>query len=68
MWWTGTNVPGSDSVAKLADKLGIEVYDVLGLPKPNENLFYITKHFEKAPEKVQRAIKEQIEKYAGKNE
>lgn len=63
MWWTGANVPSKESIDKLADKLGIEVYDALGVPRPNENLYYVTKHFEKVPDKLQKAIREQIEKY-----
>ena len=63
MWWNGKRLPEGENITKLVDKFGMEVYDVLGLPRPNENLYYVTKHFEKVPDKLQKAIREQIEKY-----
>jgi len=66
MWWTGTNIPNYQSVSKLAEKLGMEVYDVLGLERPNEDLFYINRNFKALNAKAQKAIREQVQKYLEK--
>lgn len=44
MWWKGKRVPEGDNVRRLADKLGIEVYDVLEIPRPDSSrfIFYFT--------------------------
>lgn len=36
-WWNENRSPEGENVQKLAKKLGIEVYDVLGLPRPDLN-------------------------------
>lgn len=33
-WWNETRIPQGDNIRKLAEKLGLEVYDVLGLSRP----------------------------------
>jgi len=33
-WMAGDNPPTGGNLKKLADKLGVEIYEVLGLPRP----------------------------------
>jgi transcriptional regulator with XRE-family HTH domain len=45
-WLSGSYVPGPDNLRKIADKFGYEVYDVLGMPRPDpvvEEVTEITK-------------------------
>lgn len=63
MWWTGANVPSSENVKRLADKLGLEVYDYLGIPRPDPNLHYIQQGWGRLSEKERIALREQTEKY-----
>lgn len=34
-WWNGIRVPEGENIQKIAIKLGIEVYDVLGIQRPD---------------------------------
>ena len=63
----GTRLPQGEYLRKLADKLGLEVYDVLGLERPDPLLYYLTKHWDEFPENVQNAILDQAEKYANED-
>lgn len=67
-WMNETRTPQGDNVRKIADKLGLEVYDVLGLERPDPILFYIQKHWDELPEEAQRALLEQAEEYVAYNE
>lgn len=40
-WWNTERVPEGENVMKLATKLGVEVFDVLGLPRPDGDLLFI---------------------------
>jgi len=66
-WLNGTREPQGDNVRKLADKLGLEVYDALGLERPDPMLHYIQKNWDDLPMEVQREILEKAEAYAAKN-
>jgi transcriptional regulator with XRE-family HTH domain len=66
-WMNGTRLPQGEYLRKLADKLGLEVYDVLGLERPDPLLYYLTKHWDEFPENVQNAILDQAEKYANED-
>ena len=67
-WFNETRTPQGDNVRKIADKLGLEVYDVLGLERPDPILFYIQKHWDELPEEAQRTLLEQAEEYVAYNE
>jgi transcriptional regulator with XRE-family HTH domain len=67
-WWNTDVIPSGESVRLLASKLGAEIYDALGLPRPNENLFYIQQNWDNLPPEQQRALREQAEKYIAKND
>lgn len=62
-WWNKDRVPQGENIQKLANKLGLEVYDVLGLKRPNAMLYYITKHWDDLPETIQEEILNKAESY-----
>lgn len=67
-WWNETRIPQGDNVRKLAEKLGLEVYDVLGLPRPDSDLFYIQSVWEELTVETRKALREKVEEYAVKND
>ena len=36
-WWNEDRKPEGENLRKLAEKLGIEVYDILGMPRPDSD-------------------------------
>ena len=68
--WLNKNdrVPQGDNIKKLADKLGLEVYDALGLNRPDPDLYAITQNWEHLTPEQRRAYREQIEKKALEND
>jgi hypothetical protein len=34
-WMTGSSIPGGEDLLSVASKLGPEIYEVLGMPRPN---------------------------------
>jgi len=67
-WLNGTRRPGPESLRLLSAKLGPEVYDVLGLQRPDPDLAYIAEHWEQLDPAKRRLLREQAEKYASKND
>ena len=68
MWWNGGRLPEAANVQKLAKKLGLEVYDVLGLPRPDADLHYLQQHWDDLSPEARRALREQAEEFSTKNE
>lgn len=68
MWWNGANEPSGESIRLLAEKLGLEVYDALNLQRPDPDLHYIQSNWELIDPDERQAIRDQMEKYATKNE
>lgn len=67
-WWTKDITPKDEEVLrKLAIKLGMEVYDVLGLPRPDPDLIYIQQNWPQLSPAERRALREQAEKYESEN-
>jgi len=67
-WWNETRMPQGENVRKIAEKLGVEVYDVLGLPRPDPDLFYIQGVWDELTPEIRKAVREKVEGYAIKNE
>lgn len=62
-WISGTRKkPTPESIRQLSNKLGFEVYDVLGLPRPDEDLAYISQHWDQVSETFRRKFREEVEK------
>lgn len=55
-WMTGGSVPGGDDLIALADKLGPEVYEVLGLPRPNADVQRVTVSFASLPPDLRQRL------------
>ena len=68
LWLSGKRSPGTDSLRVLSAKLGPEVYDVLGLDRPDPDLAYITQHWEELDPDTRRRLRAQTEKYAAQND
>jgi transcriptional regulator with XRE-family HTH domain len=67
-WLSDKRNPGMESVRQLADKLGLEVYDALELPRPDEDLFNISALWGELNDYERLAIRKQVEKLARNNE
>ena len=67
-WWNSDGKPEGENVRKLADKFGLEVYDVLGLPRPDADLHYISSNWDRINGEKRRALREQAERYVAENE
>lgn len=63
MWWSGERSPQGENIVKLSFKLGLEVYDVLGLPRPDPELHYIQQHWDVYSPEERRALLEQAKTF-----
>jgi len=63
LWMNGKREPAADSVKLLANVLGPEVYDVLGLERPDPRLVYIQQVWSKLPLEAQADLREMAERY-----
>lgn len=68
-WWSKENIKPKDEqvLRKLSTKLGIEVYDVLGIPRPDPDLLYLTQNWGRFDSSFRKTLREQAEKYAAQN-
>ncbi len=55
-WMTGASAPGGDDLLAIANKLGPEVYDVLGLPRPNAEVQRLTVSFANLPPDIRQRL------------
>lgn len=55
-WMMGSAVPGGDDLLSLAKKLGPEVYDILGLPRPNVEVQRMTVSFANLPADIRQNL------------
>lgn len=67
MWYSGQN-PSPENVKRLSEVLGPEVYDVLGLDRPDPDLAFIEQQWQNLTPQARRAIRQQAEQYAAHNE
>lgn len=67
-WMNGSRKPTGDSIRLLAEKFGLEVYDILKIPRPDAGLFYLQKIWGQLPPEERRAILEKAERYVAENE
>ena len=67
-WLNETRKPQEENIRKIADKLGLEVYDVLGLERPDPILHLINKYWDDLPPDIQEAITRKVEGYISANE
>ena len=62
-WVNGKYPPSAELVPMLADRLGLEVYEVLGYARPEPELRYISRNWENLPEDARRQIREIVDRY-----
>lgn len=55
-WMIGSGAPGGDDLLNIASKLGPEVYDVLGLPRPNAEVQRVTVSFASLPPDIRQQL------------
>lgn len=48
-WMTGSAVPGAEDLAAIAGKLGADIYDFMGLPRPSTEMQRFTLSFASLP-------------------
>ena len=70
IWLKGDTKPSTEKIELLAAKLGNEVYEVLGLPKPDPDLTRLNQIWPHIPEAMRRSIVKQAEQHVSgtKNE
>lgn len=66
-WMNGQRVPDLDCVEKLADKLGPEIYPLVELPLPDQQLLRIKRSWEALSDEEQEAFAAEIERIAASN-
>ncbi len=55
-WMTGSGTPSGDDLLNIANKLGGEIYDVLGLPRPNAEVQRLTVSFANLPPDIRQRL------------
>jgi transcriptional regulator with XRE-family HTH domain len=66
-YMNGKRTPEGDTLKKIADKLGYDVYDVLNIPRPDPDLIYIQNSWGQLDEITRRLLRQQAEKNKQKN-
>jgi len=62
-WLKGDYKPGTNNIKLLADLFGMEVYDVLDIPRPDPDLYYIQINWSDLKPEHRKALRESAEKY-----
>jgi len=55
-WMIGSSTPGGDDLLNIAGKLGPDVYDLLGLPRPNADVQRVTVSFASLPPDIRQRL------------
>ena len=55
-WMMGSAAPGGDDLLNLAKKLGPEIYEILGLPRPNVEAQRMTVSFANLPADIRQNL------------
>ncbi len=55
-WMIGSGAPSGDDLLNVAKKLGPEVYDILGLPRPNAEVQRLTVSFANLPADIRQRL------------
>lgn len=63
IWLKGDTKPSNEKLELLATKLGSEVYEVLGLPRPDPDLTRLNQIWPHIPEAMRRSIVKQAEQF-----
>jgi hypothetical protein len=63
LYMSGKRKPGPYNIRRMALVLGLELYDVLHLPRPDEQFYFVEKNWEKVDPSLRARIAEEIRKY-----
>lgn len=66
-WLGGRRVPERENIELLAAKLGLEIYDVMGLPRPDPNLQLIIESWGRVSENVRARVVEIVRRATGQD-
>jgi transcriptional regulator with XRE-family HTH domain len=66
MWMNENRKPGIENIKVLAEIFGLDVYDVLELPRPDPDLQYLQAHWVNLPTEARHRMREEAEKYETK--
>jgi hypothetical protein len=61
-WLNGKREPERGNVYLLALKLGLEIYDVLGMPRPDEGLYQVDVHWHMLKDDEKAAVRKTVER------
>lgn len=62
-WMNGTRSPGKDHITILAEKLGPGIYDVLGVPRPDQRLQRIIRNWGRLPPEARRELERMVDTF-----
>lgn len=62
-WLNGHRKPTGRNVEKLAEKLGPEIYDLLGLQRPDQDLQFLARHWHQLSDNLKKEITETAAEY-----
>ncbi len=63
MWMNGSRKPGLENIRLLSAIFGLEIYDILGYPRPNPLYAYAERNWKYIPIKEQKKIAEIVSKF-----
>jgi transcriptional regulator with XRE-family HTH domain len=55
-WMTGSSTPSGGDLLNIANKLGPEIYEILGLPRPNAEVQRLTVSFANLPPDIRQKL------------
>jgi hypothetical protein len=62
LWMSGERKPTGKSIQKLSEKLGGEVYDMVGLPRPDPDLKLVANYWEELSPPIKKKIVELVKR------
>lgn len=65
-YMNGIRKPSEENVKKLADRLNPDIYDILGLQKPDSKLQFISRNWDRLSAQQQESLLEGMERYLEK--
>ena len=68
LWMNGSRSPSEETVKKLAEKVGPEIFDVMDLPRPDPDLQTLIHIWPHLSEEARRILREQGEQFSDENE
>lgn len=64
LWLGGQRLPTEEGIARLAELFGPEIYDIMGLNRPDPDLQRLSKIWKHIPDNIRQSIVQQGEQYA----